>query len=61
MLNKVVTVGPGLPGLPGTNASTQQILINTTPAGFNRVQITICWQTPTDLAPRNHVFVTYVN
>lgn len=61
LLNKVVTVGPGLPGLPGTNAATQQILINTTPAGFNRVQITICWQAPTDVVPRNHVFVTYVN
>ncbi len=61
VLNKVVTVGPGLPGLPGTNAATQQILIDTTPAGFNRVQITICWQTPTDPVPRNHVFVTYVN
>ena len=61
VLNKVVTVGPGLPGLPGTNAATQQILIDTTPAGFNRVQITICWQTPTDVVPRNHVFVTYVN
>jgi type IV pilus assembly protein PilV len=61
VLNKVVTVGPGLPGLPGTNAATQQILIDTTPAGFNRVQITICWQTPTDAVPRNHVFVTYVN
>ncbi len=61
VLNKVVTVGPGLPGLPGTNAATQQILINTTPAGFNRVQITICWQAPTDAVPRNYVFVTYVN
>jgi type IV pilus assembly protein PilV len=61
ILNKVVTVGPGLPGLPGTNAATQQILIDTTPAGFNRVQITICWQAPNDVVPRNHVFVTYVN
>jgi type IV pilus assembly protein PilV len=61
VLNKVVNVGPGLPGLPGTTAATQQILINTTAAGFNRVQITICWQAPTDIVPRSHVFVTYVN
>jgi type IV pilus assembly protein PilV len=61
LLNKVVTVGPGLPGLPGTTAATQQITVNTTAAGFNRVQITICWQAPTDLAPRNQTLVTYVN
>lgn len=60
-LNKVVTVGPGLPGLPGTTVSTQQVAVNTTAAGFNRVQITICWQAPTDTALRTHTLVTYVN
>ncbi len=61
LLNKVVTVGPGLPGLPGTTAATQQITVDTTAAGFNRVQITICWQLPTDAAPRNQTLVTYVH
>ena len=60
-LNKVMTVGAGLPGLPGTTASTQQILVDTSALAFNRVQITICWRTPTDAAPRMHTLVTYVN
>lgn len=61
LLNKVVTVGPGLPGLPGSTPAAQQILVDTTAAGFNRVQITICWQAPTDAWPRNQTLVTYVN
>jgi type IV pilus assembly protein PilV len=60
-LTKVVTVGPGLPGLPGATADMQQVDVDTTAAGFNRVQITVCWQAPTDKAPRRHVLVTYVN
>ena len=60
-LNRVVTVGPGLPGLPGTSATTQQVLVDTTAAGHNRVQITVCWQAPSDRAMRRHVLVTYVN
>jgi type IV pilus assembly protein PilV len=61
-LNKVVTVGPGLPGLPGTTSATQQVLVDTTPGtGFNRVQITICWRAPNDTALRKHMLVTYVN
>ena len=60
-LNKVVTVGPGLPGLPGTGATTQQVLVDTSAAAFNRVQITICWRAPTDTALRRHTLVTYVN
>jgi type IV pilus assembly protein PilV len=60
-LNEVVTVGPGLPGLPGTTAATQQVLVDTSAAAFNRVQITICWRAPTDTALRTHTLVTYVN
>ena len=60
-LDRVVTVGPGLPGLPGSSATTQQVIVNTTAAGFNRVQITVCWQAPGDRAMRRHTLVTYVN
>lgn len=60
-LNRVVTVGPGLPGLPGTGATTQQVLVDTAATAFNRVQITICWRAPTDTAMRRHTLVTYVN
>ena len=51
--------GAGLPGLPGATAAAVQILVDT--AEFNRVQITICWQAPTDTAMRRHTLVTYVN
>lgn len=57
----VSTVGPGLPGLPGAAGTNQQILVDTSAAGFNRVQITICWQAPSDSAMRRHTLVTYVN
>ena len=39
---------------------TQQIVVN--PAGnFNRVEITLCWKSPSDTAWRHHTLVTYVN
>lgn len=60
-LNRVSTPGPGLRGLPGATPATQQILVNATAAGFNRIQITICWRGPTDAAMRHHTVVTYVN
>ena len=47
-------------GLPGATAGGQQILV-TTAGGVNSVQVTVCWQAPTDLAPRRHTLVTYVN
>ena len=58
---KVNAVGPGLTGLPGTNATTQQVLVDTSATGFNRVQITLCWRAPNDVAFRAHTLVTYVN
>ena len=60
-LGRVSTQGPGLPGLPGATLATQQIQVSATAAGFNRVQITICWRGPTDTAMRHHTVVTYVN
>ncbi len=60
-LLRVGTVGPGLPGLPNATAATQQITVAPTAAGFNRVQITICWQAASDPVMRHHTLVTYVN
>lgn len=60
-IGKVTTAGPGLPGLPGAASAIQQVAVDTTATGFNRVQITVCWQGPADKAPRRHVLVTYVN
>jgi len=60
-LARVTTQGAGLPGLPNATTQNQQILVNTTPTGFNRVQITVCWQAPNDQAMRHHTLVTYVN
>lgn len=51
----VVAAGTGLP-----NASTQ-IVVNAGVGGFNQVNITVCWQAPSDTAMRRHTLVTYVN
>lgn len=58
---KVTTTGPGLPGLPGATATSEQVLVDTSAAGYNRVQITVCWKGPNDAAMRRHTLVTYVN
>jgi type IV pilus assembly protein PilV len=47
-------------GLPGASSGGQQILVNTA-GGVNRIQVTVCWQAPTDRAPRRHTLVTYVS
>jgi type IV pilus assembly protein PilV len=48
------------PGLPGATAANQQIYVDAG-SGFNRVVITLCWKTASDLAWRRHTLVTYVN
>jgi type IV pilus assembly protein PilV len=60
-LGRVSTQGAGLPGLPNATPTNQQILVDTSATGFNRVQITVCWQAPSDQAPRHHTLVTYIN
>jgi type IV pilus assembly protein PilV len=45
--------------LPGSSASMQQILVDT--STFNRVAITVCWQSPADAVPRRHTLVSYIN
>jgi type IV pilus assembly protein PilV len=56
-LARVTAAGLVVPG----NPNAVQVQVTNNAAGFNRVQITLCWRTPADLAPRQHVLVTYVN
>jgi type IV pilus assembly protein PilV len=63
-VSDVMTVGAGLPGLPGTVETGQQIRISNTAAGLNRVEITVCWKDPgtaAGTAMRRHTLVTFVN
>ena len=59
LLSRAANLGPGL-GLPGATAANQQIFVDA-PGNFNRVVITLCWKTASDLAWRRHTLVTYVN
>lgn len=45
--------------LPGSTATMQQILVDTTT--FNKVTITVCWKTADDAIARQHSVITYVN
>lgn len=47
-------------GLPGT-ANMQQVRIDTTADGHNKMTITVCWKAPADRAVRRHVFATLIN
>jgi type IV pilus assembly protein PilV len=46
--------------LPGGNPAYQQIIVDGA-GSFYRVEITLCWKTPSDNVPRRHTVVTYVN
>ena len=48
-------------GLPGSSASMQQVLIDTTAGGFNKVTVTICWLAPKATANSRLTVATYVN
>ena len=42
----------------------QQILIDNTAAAYNKVTVTVCWQTPKDivnLVKRKHIVISYIN
>ncbi len=63
-VTEVMTVGARVPGLPGAVDAGQQIVIANTAAGFNRVEITVCWKDPGSAAGtpmRRHTLVTFVN
>jgi type IV pilus assembly protein PilV len=62
-VTQVSTAGAGL---PGATATSQQIAVDASPTGHNKVTVTICWQPPSAsaiaLAPmRRHTLITYVN
>jgi type IV pilus assembly protein PilV len=58
---RAYTVGAGLPGLPGADATEQQILVTSTAQVKNQVQITVCWKSPTDSVARHNTLTTYIN
>ena len=58
---KASAVGAGTFGLPGASNTKQQIIVDNSASGFNRVQITVCWRAPSDSAMRRQTLVTYVN
>lgn len=50
-------------GLLGATANRQQITFEPeggSPNAFNRVTVTVCWQTPQDVQPRRHQVITNV-
>jgi len=59
LLQRAANLGTA-PGLPGASVANQQIFIDTADP-FNRVVITLCWKTASDIAWRRHTLVTYVN
>ncbi len=53
-------------GLPGATFTSEQIAVDQSVAGHNKVTITICWQPPSSAAipfapMHRHVLVTYIN
>lgn len=63
-VDKVRGAVAGTPGLPGATLTSQQIQVDTSPTGHNKVTITICWQPPSTIVAgpmRRHMLVTYVN
>lgn len=65
-VDKVRGAVPGVAGLPGATDVSQQIQVDVSAAGHNKVTVTICWQPPSAsaiaFAPmRRHTLITYVN
>jgi dihydroxyacid dehydratase/phosphogluconate dehydratase len=62
VIDWVASVRTGAGHLPGSTAAMQQILVDTSAAsGMNKVTVTVCWQSPNDVAPRRQVYSAYVN
>ena len=60
LVDRAANLPVGTAGLPGATAAMQQVSV--APFGtFNRVEITLCWKTASDAAPRKHTLVTYLN
>lgn len=61
LVDRAANFPAGQVGLPGATQANQQILVDTTANGFNRVEITLCWRTANDSKLRRHTLVTYIN
>jgi type IV pilus assembly protein PilV len=49
-------------GLPGSTEFMQQIRIDSTPGGYNKMTVTVCWTVPSQpTVKRRHVFATLIN
>ena len=50
-------------GLPGSTEVMQQIRIDSTPGGHNKMTVTVCWKPPSNQGDkaRRHVFATLIN
>ena len=58
VLDRMMAAGSGL---PGATAAGQQVSIDASATGFNRVTITLCWQAADDVVARRHTYITYIN
>jgi type IV pilus assembly protein PilV len=62
-VNSIGHAGTGLPG-PISKINSlpmQQILVDTTVAAYNKVTVTVCWQSPLDASPHHHTLVSFIN
>lgn len=57
----VTDVTTGAKRLPGSTASMQQILVDTSATGFNKITVTVCWKGPNDVQLRRNTYTAYVN
>ena len=48
-------------GLPGSTSAMQQITVDTSSSGYNKVSVSVCWLAPRATAPSRHTVVTFVN
>lgn len=47
--------------LPGATDTMQQVVVDSTAGGFNKVTVRVCWRVPSNPVPRQHVLATFVN
>ena len=48
-------------GLPGSTSAMQQITVDTSTSGYNKVSVSVCWLAPRAATPSRHTVVTFVN
>jgi type IV pilus assembly protein PilV len=60
ILDWVAAVTAAGPGLPGSTAAMQQVLVTNLSLGVNEVTVTVCWRAPGDLVPRKHIMQSLI-